>query len=312
MSKPELVMIAPLPVLAEVEADFTVHRLWEAPDRDALLARAAPTVRGIVTTGVHGADAALMDALPKAEIVAIFGVGFDAVDLDHAKRRGIAVTNTPEVLTDDVADLALGLALALCRDLPAADRFVREGQWQPGRNMALGRKFSGATVGILGLGRIGAAVARRAAGFDCEIHYCDVAQRADLPYRYHADPVSLARAVEILMVTTAGGGATRNLVGAAVLEALGPQGLVVNVARGSVIDEPALVAALVEKRIAGAALDVFAAEPRVPPELVGMANVVLTPHIASATHQTRRAMGELVLKNLKAHFAGQPHPTRVV
>lgn len=312
MSKPELVMVAPLPTLAEVEADFVVHRLWEAPDRDAFLAKVAPTARGIVTTGVHGADAALMDTLPKAEVVAIFGVGFDAVDLDHAKRRGIVVTNTPEVLTDDVADLALALALALCRRLVGADQFVRAGNWKPGRNVPLARKFAGSKVGILGLGRIGAAVARRVAGFDCETHYSDVAKRTDLPHQFHADAVSLAKAVEILMVTTAGGATTRNLVDAAVLEALGPDGLVVNVSRGSVIDEPALVAALVEKRIGGAALDVFAAEPHVPPELIGMDNVVVLPHIASATHQTRRAMGDLVLKNLRAHFAGEKHPTRVV
>ena len=227
---------------------------------------------------------------------------------EEARARGFRVTNTPDVLTDDVADLAIGLVIAILRRIPEADRHVRAGRW-PEAEVPLGRRVSAQRFGILGLGRIGKAIARRLEGFGVSIAYTDLAAQ-DVPYAFHPTPAALADAVDVLIVAAAAG--TRPLIDRAVLDALGPTGTLVNVARGSLVDEAALVAALQEGRLGGAALDVFAAEPHVPEPLRAMPNVVLTPHVASATTDTRRAMAELVLANLDAHFSGQPLPTAVV
>ena len=309
--KPEIVMVGPMMphVMAALDQDFRVHRLWEAPDPGALLAGAA-AARGIATTGDRGADAALMDALPKLEIVACYGVGVDAIDLAHAADRRVIVTNTPDVLTDDVANLAVGLMLDVTRGISAADRFMRRGDWLKGP-MPLSQSLVGWRVGILGLGRIGLAIARRAEALGCWICYHGRRRREELSYSYYEDLTAMARDCRLLVISCPGGEATRRLVGAEVLEALGPEGVQVNIARGTVVDEPALVRALEQGRLGGAGLDVFEDEPRVPEALLAMENVVLQPHLGSATAETRRAMGNLVVENLRAHFNGEPAPTPV-
>ena len=310
--KPQLLILAPMMarVLETLERDYVAHRLWSAPDSAALLAEIAPGIRAIATTGGRGAEAALIAALPKLEIIACYGVGVDAIDLPSARARGIVVTNTPDVLTDDVADLALALLLATARRTCAADRYVREGQWLKG-DMPLARKLSGSKVGVVGLGRIGQAIARRCAAFDCEIAWHGPHAKPALPWRFVPSLVDLARDSDFLVLSCPGGAATRGVVNRAVLDALGPQGVLINVSRGSVVDEPALVAALADGRLGGAGLDVFVDEPRVPPALFAMDDVVLQPHVASATVETRGAMGDLVIDNLRKHFAGEPVITPV-
>jgi hydroxypyruvate reductase len=278
-------------------------------DPDAFAA-AAPRIRAVVANGEAKVPRTLMERLPALEIISVFGVGYDGVDVPAARERGVPVTNTPEVLNDDVADLAIGLLLSIARGIPQADRFVREGQWPQGP-FPLSRKVSGARLGVVGMGRIGQAIAHRARAFGMQIAYTARSPRAGVEYAYHPDAVALAAAVDFLVVITPGGAATRGLIDARVLEALGPQGYLVNVARGSVVDEPALIAALSKGVIAGAALDVFANEPTVPAELRAMPNVVLTPHMASGTKQTREAMAQLTFDNLRAHFAGTPLLTPV-
>jgi hydroxypyruvate reductase len=268
-------------------------------------------VRAIVSSGHAGADAAMMDALPKTEIITCFGVGYDAIDVAAAKARKIAVTNTPDVLTDDVADLAIGLLIDVARRISRGDRFIRAGGWLKG-GLEFGTALKGKKAGIVGLGRIGRATAKRAEAFGMEIAYHGRSRQPDVAYRYYPDLIGLARDCDFLLLTLPGGPETRNLVTAEVLAALGPQGTLVNVARGSVVDETALVAALQSGALGAAALDVFADEPRVPAALMAMDNVVLQPHVGSATHGTRAAMGQLVIDNLIAHFAGRPLLTRVV
>lgn len=297
--------------LAALDARYQLHRLWLADDRAAFLAEHGPGVRAIATRGELGASAELMAALPALEIVSCYGVGVDAIDLDYARARGIRVTNTPDVLTEDVADMGVGLLLAAARRLPAGDAHVRSGAWAAG-SMGLTTRVSGKTVGIAGLGRIGRAVARRLAAFDCDIAYFGRAAHAGVPYRFEPDLVALARSSDFLVVTMAGGAATRGLVGEAVLDALGPEGILVNISRGSTVDELALLASLEGQRIRGAGLDVFWNEPRIDPRFLLLDNVVLQPHHGSGTLETRRAMGQLVRDNLAAHFAGQPLLTQVV
>jgi hydroxypyruvate reductase len=311
--KPEILLIEPMmpEVEAQLDAAYRVHRLFHAADRTALIAEIGPSVRAIVTGGGHGASNDMIDALPALEIIAINGIGTDAVDLEHARARSVRVTTTPGVLTDDVADLALGLMLAVSRRICVGDRFVREGRW-PTAHLNLSAKVSGKRLGIVGLGHIGRAVARRAEGFDMTIAYNDGQPIADTSYRFQPDLEALARESDFLVVAASGGPATRGLVDRKVLDALGPNGILINVARGSVVDEPALVAALTEERLGGAGLDVFAHEPEVPAALWSMDNVVLQPHRASATVETRRAMADLVLANLAAHFAGREPVTPVV
>jgi lactate dehydrogenase-like 2-hydroxyacid dehydrogenase len=310
----DILLIEPMQaaIEARLDADYRVHRLHEADDKAAFLAPIASSIRAIVTGGGSGASVELVDSLPALEIITINGVGTDAVDLNHARQRGVRVTNTPDVLTDDVADLGIGLLIATARQMAVGDRFVRDGQWAAGGKLPLATKVTGKKLGVAGMGRIGRAFAKRAAAFDMPISYTGRKPQPDLPYRYEPDLVQLARDSEVLCVATIGGETTRGLINAEVLDALGPKGILINIARGSVVDEDALVAALVEGRLGGAGLDVFVDEPNTPEALWSMDNVVLQPHRASATIETRMAMGELVLTNLAAHFAGQTLATPVV
>lgn len=307
-----LVMSSLMPSIeAKLEASFELHRLPPPGERDVFLRETGPRIRGVATSGSAGLSRGVMEALPALEIVAVNGIGVDAVDTEQAKRRGIPVTATPGVLTEDVADLGMALMLAVSRNLCNADRFVREGRWER-ESMALGHKVSGKHLGILGMGRIGRAMAQRAAGFGMTIAYNDLHPVEGLPdCRFVPSLVELARESDFLVITASGGPESRGLVNAHVLDALGPEGILINIARGSIVSEPALIAALQERRLGGAGLDVFSDEPHVPEALRRMENVVLQPHRASATVETRLAMGNLVVENLRAHFAGQPLPTRV-
>jgi lactate dehydrogenase-like 2-hydroxyacid dehydrogenase len=309
--KPDLISMAPLlpAQMADLEKDFTIHKMPPPAERAAFLKPLADKVRFLQSTGHHGADAALMDALPKLEIIACFGVGVDAVDIKAAKARNIAVTNTPDVLNDEVADLAMTLMFMAARRLPQADRFVRDGKWLKG-GFPLGTRVSGKKLGILGLGRIGKAIAKRAAAFDMDISYYGRKKQNEVTYRYYDKLVDMAAAVEFMIVICPGGPETKGIVNAEVIKALGKKGTLVNVARGSVIDEPAMVKALKDGTLGAAGLDVFADEPKVPEELFALENVTLLPHLGSATHETRKAMADLVVANLRAHLKGEKLPTR--
>ncbi|MFC2252322.1 2-hydroxyacid dehydrogenase [Labrys portucalensis] len=300
MSAPDLLM--PKPMLAQtVEAldqAFTVHKLWLADDPDAVLARIADRVRFLAAGGHAHVDEALIAALPKLEIIANFGVGYDSVDAAAAARHGVVVTNTPEVLNEDVADLAMALLLATIREVPQADRFLRQGKWLSENYPLTPATLRGRMLGIVGLGRIGKAIARRAEAFGLKIAYYGRRRQADVAYAYHSSVKALAEAVDTLMIIVPGGAETRHLVDAEVLKALGPDGVLINVARGSVVDEGALIEALRNRTILAAGLDVFADEPQVPEALVALDNAVLLPHVGSATIHTRRAMGQLVVDNL--------------
>lgn len=288
---------------------FTVHVDPMAGD-PAAFAKLAPRLVGLAASGESKVPASLMAQLPALKVVSVFGVGYDGVDIAAARERGIAVTHTPGVLSDDVADLAMALMLAVARGLPRADQHVRTGQWPQG-GMPLGRKVSGARVGIVGLGRIGQAIAQRAKAFDMRIAYTTRTEKPGTGFTYFPSAQALAAEVDFLIVITPGGAGTRHLINADVLQALGPEGYLINVARGSVVDEDALVAALTTGTIAGAGLDVFANEPHVPEALWTLPNVVLTPHMASATVQTRQAMADLAFANMVAGVEGQPVLTMV-
>ena len=306
--KPEILMIAPMmpSVMQSCERDYTVHRLWEAPDRKAFLERVAKGVRGIATNGSVGASGELIDALPNLELIACYGVGVDAIDLARARARGVPVTTTPDVLTADVADMAVALILATARRLVLGDRYVRSLEWAQKGEMPLTRRVTGKRVGIVGLGRVGKALAKRLMAFEMAVSYTDVRAQTDQPYTFVPDLMALAADNDFLVVTAAGGPASRKMVDQPVLEALGPDGTLINVSRGSIVDEDALVRALQDEKLGSAGLDVFADEPHVPKALFGMDNVVLMPHHSSGTIESRSAMGELVVGNLSAHFAGQP------
>lgn len=311
------VLLQALPLMPALERGlaerYTVHRLPPAgPGRDAFLAAHGAEFEGLVTSAQGGASTALLAALPRLRVVSSFGVGLDQFDLTAAAQRGIPVGYTPDVLNDCVADLAFGLVLAAGRRIPEADRFVRAGRWaqKPPTPFPLGRQVSGARLGIVGLGRIGRTVAKRAGGFDMEVRYHNRRPVEGVPWTYEPQLVELARWADFLVVITAGGAGTRHLIDATVLAALGTKGYLVNVSRGTVVDEAALVRALQEQRIAGAALDVYEREPQVREELFALDNVVLVPHIASSTVQTRQAMAQRVLDNLAAFFAGQPLPSQ--
>ncbi|MFD1033479.1 2-hydroxyacid dehydrogenase [Sphingomonas hankookensis] len=304
MPAAQILMPAPMAddVVAALEARFTLHRLWEQDDREGYLRSVAADIRGLAVSTLAGRiDAAWLDRFPALEIVASFGVGYDNVDASAAADRGIVVTNTPGVLDDEVADLAVGLLLATLRRIPQADRFVREGRWADGA-FPLSPTLRGRRVGILGLGAIGKAIARRLDGFGVAIGYHGRSRQEGVAYPYHDTPVALAAASDVVVVMVPGGSGTRHLVDAEMLAALGPDGVLINVSRGSVVDETALVAALSDGTIGGAGLDVFENEPQVPDALLAMPNVVLLPHIGSASHATRAAMGRLVVDNLTAWF----------
>jgi hydroxypyruvate reductase len=311
VSNPEILTVAKFwpPYMAQLTAAFMVHdRLYQTDP--AAFAQIAPRIRAIAANGEAIVTRELMAQLPSLGMLSVFGVGYDGVDVKAAHERGIPVTNTPDVLTDDVADMGLALLLSIARGVPQAEQYLRAGQWPQGP-FKLGRKVSGARLGIVGLGRIGQAIATRAQGFGMRIAYTTRTEKPASGYRYFPSVEALAAEVDFLMVITPGGVGTRKLINAQVLKALGPKGYLINVARGSVCDEQAVIEALQNGAIAGAALDVFENEPHVPEVLRAMDNVVLTPHMASGTWETRRAMADLAFGNLAAHFAGQPLLTPV-
>ncbi|PYD48354.1 2-hydroxyacid dehydrogenase [Novacetimonas pomaceti] len=308
--KPEILLIEPMmpDIERQLDAAYTVHRFTSI----AQLKDIAGNIRGIATGGATGVPQDVMDSLPALEIIAINGIGTDAVNLTQAKERNIRVTTTPGVLTDDVADMAIGLILSLLRGLPAGDRYVRDGEW--GRKSAppLGRKVTGKKLGIIGMGQVGRAIAHRAQAFAMPVSYTDLRDFGLKDHTFVPDLKTLARDSEVLVVAASGGAGSRHLVSREVMEAVGPEGFLVNVARGSVVDEQALAQVLEAGKLGGAALDVFEHEPEVPAALRHSPRTVLQPHRASATVETRLAMGELVVRNLAAHFANQPLPTAVI
>ncbi|MDI9333991.1 MAG: 2-hydroxyacid dehydrogenase [Cytophagales bacterium] len=314
-TKPEILAVMPLPPYARAQLDvhYTVHdRIHlSAP---AAFAAVAPHIRAIVGSGEAKVPRELMVQMPNLKMVSVIGVGYDGVDTAAANELGIQVTHTPDVLNDDVADLALGLMLCAARKLPQADQYVRQGLWATQGAMPLARKVSGSRVGIVGMGRIGKTIAKRCAAFDMPISYTARSSKADLPFTFYANAKELAANVDFLVVITPGGAATKGLINAEVLAALGKgagEGYLVNVARGTVIDQPALIDALQKGIIAGAGLDVFDGEPQVPDAFFSMANVTLAPHVGSATNATRKAMADLALLNLANFYAGKPLATPV-
>jgi len=307
--KPEILVITPIyaPTLAALEREYVVRKLWPEQDPDAYMKKECGNVRALVTTGLFGYGRRHIEVLPRLEIISCFGNphGVGAADRAAAAERKLIVTNTPDSITELVADLALGLLVAVMRGIVRGDRFVRAGKW-PAGPFPPGRGLGGKTCGIIGLGAIGKAVARRVEPLGMTVCYHGPRRKAEVAYPYYADLEAMARASDCLVVSCPATPETRNLVNGRVLDALGPQGYLVNVARGSVVDEQALIAALKEKKIAGAGLDVYADEPNVPAELLGMDHVVLAPHIGSTTQEIREERGAKVLANLLAHFAGKP------
>jgi len=303
--KMELLQTGPVPPLIEPQLDehFSVHKLHKAADPEALLKEVAPRIRAIVTFGAIPIDAVLMQRLPKLEIVANMGVGYDSVDAKWAGEHGIVVTNTPGVLDDEVADTTIALLLITLRQLPQSERYLRAGKWLEKPFPLTVSTLRNRTVGIVGMGRIGKAIAKRLEAFGRPIVYHTRRPVPDVSYHHYTDLLAMAKDVDTLIAIVPGGPETKNMIDAKVLEALGSDGVLINVARGSVVDEPALINALREKRILSAGLDVFADEPRVPQELIDMDHVVLLPHVASASVETRRAMGQLVVDNLKSWAA---------
>ncbi|EKM0377779.1 2-hydroxyacid dehydrogenase [Cronobacter turicensis] len=308
--KPIVLKHAYLPdaLTVELRERYDLREFSQMSDAD--VEAIAGDITALVTNGEAVVTRAFIAQLPALSLIAVFGVGYDGVDVAAARERGIAFTHTPGVLTDDVADLAIGLMLATSRRIVAAQKFIEQGGWQQG-GFTWTRKVSGARLGIFGMGRIGQAIARRAQAFDMAISYTGRQPHSALPYRFVPDLQQLAQESDFLMLCAPGGDATRGVVNAAVLEALGPQGILINIARGSVVDEAALIAALERGAIAGAGLDVFTDEPNVPAALQQRDNVVITPHMASATWETRREMSRLVLENVNAWCAGEPLITPV-
>lgn len=302
--KPRLLQHGRLPEQTEARLaeHFDVHPLWAESDPAAYLAHRGGEFVAMTTRAATGVDATMLAALPNLRVISSFGVGLDKLDLDTARARGIAVGYTPDVLNDCVADTAFALLMDAARQVSAADRYVRRGEWTKGP-YPLTTRVSGKRLGIVGMGRIGRVIAKRSSGFDMDVRYFGRKAQADLPYGFEPSLEALAKWADFLVVATSGGPATRHLISASVLEALGPDGYLINIARGTVVDEAALVDALTHKRIAGAGLDVFEHEPNVPPALFALDNVVLLPHVASGTHETRAAMAGLVFDNLQSFFA---------
>jgi lactate dehydrogenase-like 2-hydroxyacid dehydrogenase len=314
MKSPDVLMPAKGMDLIEeqLSARLPLHRLWLEPNPDLWLAEWGPRIRAIAMTGGHAPlDEAYMRQFPKLEIISSFGVGYDNIDAKAAARLGILVTNTPGVLDDEVADTTLGLMIMTVRQLPQAERYLRAGQWTVKGAYPLSPSLRGRTVGILGLGRIGKAIATRITAFGLDVVYHGRHAQADVPYRYYSSLVDMAKAVDILIVVAPGGPGTRHIINADVLEALGPDGVLINVARGTLVDEKALIEALRNKTILAAGLDVFEKEPSVPQELIALENAVLLPHVGSASIKTRQAMAECVVSNLFAWADGEPPLTPV-
>ncbi|KAK8551228.1 hypothetical protein V6N13_119706 [Hibiscus sabdariffa] len=295
----------------QLDKRFKLYRFWTVPDKSSFLASHKDSIQAVVGNAAAGADAELIEALPKLEIVASFSVGLDKIDLTKCKEKGIRVTNTPDVLTEDVADLAIGLMLAVLRKLCESDRYVRSGKWKRG-DYVLTTKFTGKKVGIIGLGRIGMAIAKRAEAFSCPISYYSRTEKPEIKYKYYPSVVELAAHCDILVVACPLTKETHHIINREVINAMGPKGVLINIGRGPHVDEPELVSALVERRLGGAGLDVFENEPYVPEELFGLDNVVLLPHVGSGTVETRQAMADLVIGNLEAHFQKKPLLTPVV
>ncbi len=307
--KADVLILGPKPIIEErleKASTLTLHRPWTAGEPEAFLNTVAPRVRAIAVPAGHGpTNGAFMARFPKLEIVASFGVGYDHIDAKWAGEHGIVVTNTPDVLNEEVADTALGLLLCTVREFPQADRYLRAGHWPIKGDYPLTPSLRDRTVGMVGMGRIGKAIARRLEAMQVPVVYHSRRAQQGVPYRYYPNLVEMARDVDVLLVITPGGAATRNLINAAVLEALGKDGILINMSRGSVVDEPALIKALQDGSILAAGLDVFAKEPQVPPELIAMENVVLFPHVGSASVATRRAMDQLVADNIVSWCAGK-------
>jgi lactate dehydrogenase-like 2-hydroxyacid dehydrogenase len=311
--KIEILLVGPpKPTIVNGLAAFTVHRLHDAKERDALLSEVGPRVRAIASSVTsEKIDASLMSNLPRLEIVSTFGVGYDHIDVGWAAAHGVMVTNTPQVLTEEVADTALGLILCTVREFPQAERYLRAGKWIERPYPLTRATLRNRTVGMAGMGGIGQAIARRLAAMKVPVVYHSRRPVADVPYRYYPKLIDMAADVSILVVITPGGAATKNLINADVLKALGPEGILINMARGSVVDEPALIEALKKKTIMAAGLDVYVNEPAVPAELIAMDDVVLFPHLGSASVYTRTQMDQLVVDNLVAWAAGQAPLTPV-
>lgn len=316
MTKPHILQMGPYPEWDQVPLDeaFTIHRFFSAPDQKALLAEVGPQIRGIATRGELGASAELIAACPNLEVISVYGVGFDAVNLAACRARSIRVSNTPDVLTKDVADLGVAMMLTQSRSMIGAEKWVRDGSWAEKGVYPLQSRVWGKRAGVLGLGRIGFEVAKRLRGFDLDIAYSARAPKdtASADWRFVADPVELAQQVDFLFVTLAASAATQHIVGKDVIEALGPNGMLINISRASNIDEEALLEALEAGRLGSAALDVFEDEPRLNPRFLKLDNVLLQPHHGSGTVDTRRAMGQLLRDNLDAHFAGRDLHTPVL
>jgi len=315
MQRPHILQVGPYPAWDEgpLNEAFMVHRYFAADDKPSFLAEVGPLVRGIATRGELGANRAMIEACPSLEVVSVYGVGFDAVDLAACRERGVRVTNTPDVLTNDVADLGIAMMLCMSRGMIGAERWVRDGSWAAKGLYPLKRRVWGRRAGVLGLGRIGYEVAKRLAGFGMDIAYSDVAPKDFASgWEFVADPVALARRSDFLFVTLAASAATRHIVNRDVIAALGEEGMLINISRASNIDEDALLDALENKVLGSAALDVFEGEPKLNPRFLALDNVLLQPHHASGTVETRKAMGRLVRDNLAAHFAGQPLLTPVL
>jgi lactate dehydrogenase-like 2-hydroxyacid dehydrogenase len=315
MDKPPILQIGPYPQWDQepLDAAFQVHRYFEATDKAKLLAEVGPSIKAIATRGELGANRGMIEACPNLQLISVYGVGFDAIDLQACRERGIRVTNTPDVLTNDVADLGVAMMLCQSRGMLGAETWVRDGSWAEKGLYPLKRRVWGRRAGVLGLGRIGFEVAKRLKGFDLQIAYSDVeAKSFASDMKFVADPVELARQSDFLFVTLAASAATRHIVGRQVIEALGPEGMLINISRASNIDEEALLVALETGKLGSAALDVFEGEPKLNPRFLALDNVLLQPHHASGTIETRKAMGQLVRDNLSAHFAGQPLPTPVL
>lgn len=293
-------------LIESLDRKFTIFKLWEAENREAFLAQHAHSIRGVACNGSDGIDAQLIDVLPHLEVVATNSVGLNKVDLNKCRERNIAVAHTPDVVTDDVADLAIALMLDTLRHISAADRYVRQGFWPLKGDYKLTSKLSGKCVGIVGLGRIGSAIAKRAEAFGCSIAYHSRSKKPDVPFSYHSNVVDLAVSCDILVVACPLTKETHGIINKSVFDALGKKGTLVNIGRGALVDEKELVKALVEGRLGGAGLDVFENEPSVPEELFSMENVVLLPHVGTATWETRMAMADLVVGNLEAHFSKKP------
>ncbi|WP_153771837.1 2-hydroxyacid dehydrogenase [Labrenzia sp. CE80] len=307
MQRPDILMPAPLRAIVPegLEKISTLHKTFEAVDPEAAIDAVADKIRGLAIGGVK-VDEALLDRFPNLEIISNFGVGYDSIDAALCGQRGIMVTNTPDVLSDEVADTALGLMLMTVRELSAAERWLRAGNWQPGKNYPLTKAtLQGRTLGVLGLGRIGKAIATRAEAFGMTVHYHGRTKQQDVSYPYHATLKGLAEACDTLMLVAPGGASTRHMVNAEILETLGPDGILINVGRGTVVDEAALIEALRSGTILSAGLDVFEDEPSVPQALIEMENAVLLPHVASASVHTRDAMGQLVVDNISSWFSAR-------